>query len=131
MVGDNGCLVLVVDDDAGFREVLCGFLESRGYLTSQACSAAAAMDELHRHPPEFMFLDIYMPGMTGLQLLTVIKKQWPQVNVIMMSGYATEELAKEAMDLGAYDFLNKPIELEHLDDILPYVNAKFSNRNPC
>ncbi|KPL07635.1 hypothetical protein AMJ86_03665 [bacterium SM23_57] len=126
MSQSNNLQVLVVDDDAGFRDVLCGFLESRNLIVRQASSGMSALDEINRATPDIIFLDVYMPEMNGLQVLKTIREHWPQVKVIVMSGYATEEMAKEAMDLGATDFLNKPIELELLDDMLPLFKSDVS-----
>jgi DNA-binding NtrC family response regulator len=117
--------VLVVDDDPGFRDVLSGFLESRNFHVTQASSGTAALDELKNNTPDIVFLDIFMPGMTGLQLLKLIKQQCPQLKVIAMSGYATEDIARETMDLGATDFMYKPIELETLDDMLALIDHQL------
>jgi YesN/AraC family two-component response regulator len=119
------CQVLIVDDDVGIREVLSGFLESRNYIVRQAPSGAAALDELNNSLPFLVFIDIYMPQMDGLQLMRIIKERFPTLKMVAMSGYATEKVAKEAMDLGAIDFLVKPIEFEHLDDILPIITSDF------
>jgi len=115
--------VLIVDDDAGIRDVLKGFLESRNCVVRQASSGSEALDELNRSTPDLVFLDIYMPEMDGLQLMRIIKRLWPQLKVIAMSGYATENVAREIIDLGAGDFLTKPIELDQLDDLLPLVHT--------
>jgi two-component system nitrogen regulation response regulator NtrX len=119
--------VLIVDDDSGIRDVLRGFLESRNCAVLQASSGAEALDILDKCVPDLIFLDIYMPEMNGLQLMRIISKQWPQTKVIGMSGYATEQIARDIIDLGAGDFLTKPIELEQLDDILATIKPIFLN----
>ena len=119
--------VLIVDDDPGIRDVLRGFLESRDCTVLQASSGAEALDILDKCVPDLIFLDIYMPEMNGLQLMRIIRKQWPQTKVIGMSGYATEQIARDIIDLGAGDFLSKPIELEQLDDILATIKPIFQN----
>ena len=121
MARDNNLQILIIDDDDGFRDVLSGFLESRHFRVSQASSGKEGLALLNTETPDIVFLDVYMPGMTGLEVLPAIKKRAPQVKVIMMSGYGTEEIAREAIDLGADDFLNKPIELDHLDDVFPLI----------
>jgi len=118
MTRETDFKALIVDDDDGFREVLTGYLESFGVTVRQASSGEEALVEIERDLPDVVFLDVYMPGMNGLQLMKIIKTKYPQLKVIVMSGYATEATAKEAIDLGAYDYMNKPIELEHIMDIL-------------
>ena len=125
MAPNNELQVLIVDDDPGIRDVLKGFLESRNCVVHQASSGAEALDEFNSYAPDLIFLDIYMPEMDGLQLMRIIRDQWPNVKVIAMSGYATEQVARESIDLGAVDFLTKPIELEQLDDILPTIKPVF------
>jgi len=127
MTPTHNLSVLIVDDDAGIRDVLKGFLESRDCTVRQASSGSEALDELNRSMPDLVFLDIYMPEMDGLQLMRIIKRLWPQLRVIAMSGYATENVAREIIDLGAGDFLTKPIELEQLDDILPIIQPVCPN----
>ena len=118
MTKETDFKALIVDDDDGFREVLTGYLESLEISVHQASSGEQALVEIEKTIPDVMFLDVYMSGMSGLQLLKLTKTKYPQLKVIVMSGYATEEVAKEAIDLGAFDFMNKPIELEQIIDIL-------------
>jgi DNA-binding NtrC family response regulator len=109
---------LIIDDDDGFREVLTGYLESLGLKVSQSSSSEQGLVEIENNLPDVVFLDVYMPGMNGLELLKLIKEKYPLLKVIVMSGYATEETAQEAIDLGAFDYMNKPIELEDIINIL-------------
>jgi CheY-like chemotaxis protein len=119
--------VLIVDDDQGIRDVLRGFLESRNCSVLQASSGAEALDILAKCVPDLIFLDIYMPEMDGLQLMRIIRQRWPYTRVIGMSGYATEQIARDIMELGAGDFLTKPIELDQLDDILAMIKPIYQN----
>jgi len=112
---------LIVDDDDGFREVLTGYLEPLGITVRQASSGEHALLEIEKALPDVVFLDVYMPGMDGLQSLKAIRAKHQNLKVIVMSGYATEEIARKAMDLGAFDFMNKPIEMERISDILVLI----------
>ncbi len=101
--------VLVVDDEPEIRRLLQEILEDEHYNVLVADSAATARDLFHRHHPDAVLLDIWMPGTDGITLL----KEWAQggldVPVIMMSGHGTIETAVEATRLGAYDFIEKPL----------------------
>lgn len=125
------CNALIVDDDQGFREVLKGFLESRGMAIRQAASGEEALQEIGKSIPDIVFLDIFMPGLNGLESLKLMRSKYPKLKVIVMSGYATVEIAKQAIDLGAFDYINKPIELEHIDDILPLITPHRQGGAPA
>jgi DNA-binding NtrC family response regulator len=101
--------VLVVDDEPDIRRLLQEILEDEHYTVLSAESAATARELYHRHHPDAVLLDIWMPGTDGVTLL----KEWAhgglEVPVIMMSGHGTVETAVEATRLGAYDFIEKPL----------------------
>ncbi len=107
--------ILVVDDEPDIRELLKEILEDEGYSVAVARDADSARQALTQHPPELVFLDIWMPGTDGISLL----KEWQahpetRVPVVMMSGHGTVETAVEATRLGAFDYIEKPLSLGKL-----------------
>lgn len=104
-------LILVVDDEAGIRRTLEAVLHDEGYDTALAEDGAAAMRLIAERAPAMVFLDIWMPGMDGLEVLRTIKAQHPDLPVVMISGHATIATAIMATRLGASDFIEKPLDL--------------------
>ena len=104
--------VLIVDDERGIRESLQGVLEDEGYKASHAESAEVALELLDKRPFDVVLLDVWLPGMDGLDCLQRIKQNDEAPEVIMISGHGTIETAVRATKLGAFDFLEKPLSLE-------------------
>ncbi|HJV34061.1 sigma-54 dependent transcriptional regulator [Geomonas sp.] len=104
--------ILIVDDEAGIRTSLAGILEDEGYRTVCAGDGAEALAQCARELPGLVLLDIWMPGMDGIETLKLLKERHPALNVIMMSGHGTIETAVKSTKLGAYDFIEKPFSLE-------------------
>ena len=105
--------ILLVDDDATIRELL-GVILRGNYQLSEADSGAALKQAFARPQPDVILLDIKLPDADGLELLPQIKKQWPETEVIVLTGNATFELAVEATKRGAYNFLDKPFRNDGL-----------------
>lgn len=118
--------VLVVDDDETMREVLTVRLEDWGYTVITAADASEARAAIERHHPSVVLADIVLPGMSGLDLLRILKADDPERPVILMTGHGTVDLAVEAMKEGAEDFLTKPIETEKMRAALKAVLADMS-----
>ncbi len=104
----------MVDDEETQRESLRGFLEKKGYAVVPAASGAAAIGKLKQSDFDLIITDYQMPGMTGAQLLDEAKSINPSVPVIVMTAFGTVESAVAIMKQGAFDFLQKPIDLEEL-----------------
>ncbi|HVO60157.1 MAG TPA: sigma-54 dependent transcriptional regulator [Terriglobales bacterium] len=104
--------VLIVDDESGIRESLRGVLEDEGYKVTEAESGEACLELLRKHSFDAIFLDVWLPGMDGLDTLQKIKDSDQSAEVIMISGHGTIETAVRATKLGAFDFLEKPLSLE-------------------
>jgi two-component system nitrogen regulation response regulator NtrX len=105
-------LVLVVDDEASIRASLSGVLRDEGYQVLEADGGAAALACAAEHAPDAVLLDIWMPGMDGLETLTRLKASHPGLPVVIMSGHGTIETAVRATKLGALDFVEKPLTIE-------------------
>ncbi len=100
--------VLVVDDDPGMRQMLTLLLRTKGYAPAAVDGAEAALKEFEARPYDVVLCDVRMPSMDGLSLLEELQRRAPDVTVIMMSAYGSEEVALEAMKRGAYDYVGKP-----------------------
>jgi len=107
--------VLIVDDEAAIRQSLKGVLEDEGYKVALAESGEACLEALKKRPTDVVLLDIWLPGMDGLETLEKIKEGKDSDSapeVIMISGHGTIETAVRATKLGAFDFVEKPLSLE-------------------
>ncbi|MGV7223604.1 MAG: response regulator [Nitrospinales bacterium] len=105
--------IMLVDDEVPFVETMAKRLEKRSIKTIMAFSAEEGMEKLKTNQDlDVIVLDIKMPGMDGIEALKEIKSVSPMIEVIMLTGHATIELAIDAMKLGAYDFLMKPFDIE-------------------
>ena len=105
--------ILIVDDAADIRELLATVLRG-DYEVSEADSGAALKSITAEQQPDIVLLDIKLPDADGLDLLPQLKKQWPETEVIVLTGNATFEAAVEATKRGAYHFLNKPFDTQGL-----------------
>lgn len=113
--------ILVVDDEKDIRTSLSGILEDEGYEVITAASGADGIECARQELPDLILLDIWMPGMDGLETLEKLKSIFPQVTVIMISGHGTIETAVRATKLGAFDFIEKPLSLEKV--LISVANA--------
>jgi two-component system, sensor histidine kinase and response regulator len=105
--------LLIVDDDPSVRHAL--WITFRDlYQVNLAESAAKALESFHSKPADVALLDVRMPGMSGIELLSALKKLDPGVEVILLSAYETVDYIRDAMRLGAYDYLTKPYEVERV-----------------
>ena len=107
--------IMLVDDEESFVDPMKKRLDKRGYKVLAAYSGEEALKELATHRNvSVVILDVKMPGMDGIETLQVVKKRFPLVEVIMLTGHATVESAIEGMKQGAFDYLMKPCEMEVL-----------------
>ncbi|MBI5236159.1 MAG: sigma-54-dependent Fis family transcriptional regulator [Deltaproteobacteria bacterium] len=104
--------IMVVDDEQEIRSSLGAVLRDEGYEVSLAESAEEAIKKLDQRTPELVLLDIWLPGMDGIEALKEIKARHPLMPVIMISGHANIESAVRTTKLGAYDFIEKPLSLD-------------------
>jgi len=106
--------VLFVDDERDFLETLMKRMKKRGVDASGVNSGEEALAWLDESPPDVVVLDVKMPGMDGIEILREIKKRRPLIEVIMLTGHANVEVAIEGMELGAFDYLMKPMAIDEL-----------------
>ncbi len=106
--------ILVVDDEPGIRQSLCGVLEDDGYVCSAVESGEECLTEVARQPYDIVLLDVWLPGIDGLETLARIQEipipDRPEV--VIISGHGTIETAVKATKLGAFDFIEKPLTIE-------------------
>ncbi|RIL11291.1 MAG: UDP-3-O-[3-hydroxymyristoyl] N-acetylglucosamine deacetylase [Proteobacteria bacterium] len=103
--------ILVIDDEASIRQSLKGILSDEGYETLLAEDGTSALNILSHTKPSAVVLDIWMPGMDGIEVLIKIKQIYPDLPVIMISGHATIATAIRATRMGAFDFVEKPLDM--------------------
>lgn len=108
--------ILIVDDENDIRKLIKGILEDEGYATRQANNSTKAYEEVSTRAPDLMILDIWLQGSEhdGLEILKTVKKDHPNMPVIMISGHGTIETAVTAIKIGAYDFIEKPFKSDRL-----------------
>ena len=106
--------VLIVDDEKDFVEMFSLRLEAQGERVSTAYSGADALNVLGHIAIDVVILDIRMPGMDGIDTLKEIKKLYPNVEVILLTGHGSTETAVKGMKLGAFDYLMKPADFEDI-----------------
>ncbi|MCL4492162.1 MAG: sigma-54 dependent transcriptional regulator [Nitrospirae bacterium] len=104
--------ILIVDDEEGIRESLSGIFEDEGYNVLTASTGEDALEIAREHTPGVVLLDVWLPGMDGLETLSKLREADNDIPVIIISGHGNIELAVKATKSGAYDFLEKPLSLE-------------------
>ena len=110
--------ILVVDDDASIRETFANHLGESGHQVSTAPDAERALAQLAGLDPALVITDVRMPGMSGLELLERIKAARPDIDVVVITAHEDMRTAIGAMKAGAYDYLVKPLDLDHIDLIV-------------
>ncbi|SDB13714.1 nitrogen assimilation response regulator NtrX [Bauldia litoralis] len=108
--------ILIIDDEADIRDIVSGILSDEGHGTRTAADADTAIAEIAKRRPSLIFLDIWLQGsrMDGLQLLDEIKRDHPDLPVVMISGHGNIETAVSAIKRGAYDYIEKPFKADRL-----------------
>ncbi len=106
--------IIIVDDEPDLLIFLSRELRDLDYEVETALSGEEAIERIKANRPHLMLLDINMPGMGGLETLKKAKEIDPHLAVVMVSAVAEEDIAKEAMKMGAHDYIKKPIDLEYL-----------------
>jgi len=101
--------VLIVDDAEVVRLSYLRSLAAAGYRAEAACGGAEAIKAMERRPADLVILDLRMPEMDGISVLRTLRRRWPDSEVIIITGYPTIASAKEALRLGAYHYLVKPV----------------------
>ena len=106
--------VLVVDDDSSIRWVLARALNNAQFKVISCDSGQEALSIISEQKPQLVITDIQMSGMSGLELLETINQKWPELPVIMITAYADTDLGSKTHELGAFDYLPKPFDINHV-----------------
>jgi DNA-binding response OmpR family regulator len=107
--------VLVVDDEIAIRNLLKEFLTRKGYDVYTARDGRAAIAEVKGIRPHIVLLDVMMPGMGGIETLKEVRRIDPKVGIIMVTAVSDQELGKRAIELGAFDYITKPLDFDYLE----------------
>src|SRR5512147_1095744 len=114
----KGMRVLLIDDESQFVEALAERLQLRGFEALVANDGPAALNLLEKDLVGLVVLDLRMPEMDGLEVLRRIKERWPKTQVIIATGHGDEEDRRKCLELGAFAFLSKPVNIKELSGLL-------------
>lgn len=117
--------ILIVDDEPSIVQSLSGLLTDEGFEVTSAGNGYEALQQIESNTPDLVLLDIWMPGIDGLETLQEIKKNHPHTHVIMITGHGTIETAVQATKLGAFDFIEKPLSI---DKVIVAINNALNFR---
>ena len=118
--------VLLVDDEVEFLETLMKRMKKRNLDITGVKSGEEALTSLNQNPVDVVILDVRMPGMDGIETLKEIKRRHPLIEVIMLTGHASVEVAVQGMELGAFDYLMKPM---NIDELLYKVEDAYKSKS--
>jgi DNA-binding NtrC family response regulator len=117
--------ILIVDDDEVVRWSYLRSLESISCDVEAASDGEEALQTMEQNPFDVVLLDMRMPGQDGLSVLRTIKQKWPESEVVIITGYPTVDNAKEAVQLGAYDYVAKPVGPQ---DVINVADAAMTRK---
>lgn len=117
--------VLLVDDEEIFAQTLSERLRMRDLESDTVYDGGHAIDFLSENEPDVMVLDLKMPGMDGMEVLRRVKKMYPNIQVIILTGHGTDRDEEESCRLGAFDYLKKPVDI---DELSGRINAAYRQK---
>lgn len=126
-MGQQGYKILIVDDEENTRIGLQKLLSAEGYEVETVANGFQALEFLRKQKVSLVLSDISMPEMNGLVFLREVHRHFPSLHVIMITAYGGVESYLEAMNLGAYEYLNKPVKLAELKSVM---NKIFKDKGP-
>jgi CheY-like chemotaxis protein len=112
------CKILVVDDEPEFCRLLASVLTEMGYEVSTASGGRQGLAKIRKNPPDVVFLDIKMPRMDGLECLRRLRKSKRKPVIVVMTGFGDIQSAREALRLGAEEYISKPFDLDDLKQLV-------------
>jgi CheY-like chemotaxis protein len=121
---DTPSKVLLVDDEREFVKTLSERLQMRDMGSAVAYDGESALELVNEDEPEVMILDLKMPGINGLEVLREVKTTRPEIEVIILTGHGSDDDRRVCMDLGAFAYLHKPVDIDVLSETLRRANAK-------
>ncbi|MDH7552825.1 MAG: response regulator [Spirochaetota bacterium] len=121
--------ILIVDDEDIVLKSCLRVLQKLDYEIDTAYSGQTALDKLDKKKYDIVVTDLMMPGMDGMQLLEEIKKRYPDVIVIIFTGYATVDTTRQALKAGAFDYIPKPFTPDELRNVIENAVKSLKNKN--
>jgi DNA-binding NtrC family response regulator len=121
----NNLTVLIADDEIEFASTLVARLKLRNFQATMANSGKAALAAIEDEQPDVLILDLKMPDLDGLEVLASLKENYPDLAVIILTGHGSFEAGRQGMELGAYDYIMKPVDLNLL---LVKIEDAFQSR---
>jgi two-component system nitrogen regulation response regulator NtrX len=128
----ESCLALIVDDEESIRKTLADVFEDEGWQSVTAENGKVGLQLFSKRQPDLVLLDVWMPGMDGIETLQKMRHLNPKAPIVIMSGHGTIETAVRATKLGAFDYLEKPLSLDKLIPLLDHarqIRAQQDERN--
>jgi DNA-binding NtrC family response regulator len=122
---DHISRVLLVDDEREFVQTLSERLGMRDIGSATAFDGESALALLREDEPEVMLLDLRMPGIDGMEVLKRVKAEHPEIEVVILTGHGTDVDRKKCMELGAFAYLEKPVDIDVLSETLKRANEKM------
>ena len=110
--------ILVVDDEIAIVDILKSFLEDKEHKVYTAYDGVEAVEMVKKERPHIVLLDIYLPKMDGIAALQTIRKFDETIGIIIMTGFREKDVAQKAIELGAFDYINKPFDFDYLERAL-------------
>lgn len=121
--------VLLVDDEREFVQTLSERLQLRDMGSAVAYDGNSALEIIREDDPEVIIVDLKMPDVSGIDVLQQVKKQRPEIEVIVLTGHGSDSERKMCLDLGAFDYLQKPVDIDHLSDVLKKAHENIRKKS--
>ncbi len=125
---NNKLSILILDDEPIVSKRLKPSLEKKGYEVETFTESAEALKRVKERKFDIVITDLKMEGIDGMEFLTEVKKLYPDTEVIVITGFATMDTAKESFQKGIFDFLAKPFKLGEITDVIKRAEEKIRNR---
>jgi two-component system response regulator (stage 0 sporulation protein F) len=118
--------ILIVDDDQGIRSFFKRYLDMLGLISSEAENGYKAVELVKEQKFDLLFIDVRMPGMNGLDTFRAVRQIDTKAVVVMMTGYAVDDILEETKKFGAYDILRKPFDINQIKEVIDVVTKMKS-----
>ena len=126
MENNNQLSILILDDEPIVSKRLKPSLQKKGYRVETYTDSLTALQRVREQRFDIVITDLKMEGVDGMEFLTEVKKLWPETEVIVITGFATMDTAKESFQKGIFDFLAKPFKLSEINEVIERAKEKIS-----
>jgi DNA-binding NtrC family response regulator len=127
MENNNQLSILILDDEPIVSKRLKPSLQKKGYRVETYTDSLTALQRVRDQRFDIVITDLKMEGVDGMEFLTEVKKLWPETEVIVITGFATMDTAKESFQKGIFDFLAKPFKLSEINEVIERAKEKISS----